>query len=290
MVYLRAKKTKTGTYLYLVKSVWDKEKNTSKQKIIKYLGKSSEVAREDIPAEYRDVPKIMAVLSLHNPKNLKMREGMIKKSRQVLFQSLLDGDIRQSERIYNNYAKTASTGDFFEKILRPVMYKIGDDWKAGKISIASEHVASNTAQTLIRSIACRTPDDSAKAKVLICVPTGEEHHLGCDVLEVFFSINGFKVFNMGAPLPTSSILNFIGDNRPDCVLVSVTLEENLIAGQRMVKKIRRQYGIPVFVGGHALQSHSVPAFQADVISDMDLEPILRKIRARRAVRGTHQTK
>lgn len=290
VVYIRAKKTKTDAYLYLVKSVWDKERNTSKQEIIKYLGKASEVSREDIPVDHRDDPKIIAVLTQYNPKNLKMRDSMIRKSRQILFQSLLEGDIERSECVYSDYAKTTSAGDFFEKILRPVMYMIGDGWKAGKISIASEHVASNTAQTLIRSIFRRTPERSAKAKVLICVPAGEEHHLGCDMLEVLFSIKGFKVFNMKTPVPTRSILDFIGDNRPDCVLVSVTLEENLVASQRMVKKIRMQYDMPIFVGGYAVQSGKIPAFQAEVIRDIDLEYILKKIQVGRAAQSMRQTK
>jgi len=40
MVYIRAKKVKADQYLYLVKSVWDSKKSTSKQEIVKYLGKA----------------------------------------------------------------------------------------------------------------------------------------------------------------------------------------------------------------------------------------------------------
>ena len=42
--------------------------------------------------------------------------------------------------------------DFFDKILRPVMAKIGKDWETGKLAIATEHVASNIAQTLVKII------------------------------------------------------------------------------------------------------------------------------------------
>ena len=38
MVYIRSKSVKGDKYLYLVKSVWDSKKSTSKQEIIKYLG------------------------------------------------------------------------------------------------------------------------------------------------------------------------------------------------------------------------------------------------------------
>ena len=49
MVYIRAKKVKSDQYLYLVKSIWDSKRSTSKQEIVKYLGKASDVIKDDIP-------------------------------------------------------------------------------------------------------------------------------------------------------------------------------------------------------------------------------------------------
>ena len=277
MAYLRVKKTGSDSYLYLVKSVWDKKNKTSRQEIIKYLGKAADVAREDIPAEHRGNPKITAALALHNPNNTKALDVLIRKSRQLLYRSLLGGDIKHSEAVFRNYSNMSGTGNFFDRVLKPVMYKIGDDWKAGKISIASEHVASNAAQTLIRGIGIKT-NASCKEKLLICVPVGEEHHMGCDMLEVFFSARGFKVFNMGSSIPAETLLRFMDENRPHCVLVSVTLRENLVAGQRLVRKIRRQHDIPVFVGGHALKHGKIPEFNAEIMPDADLEHALRRIK------------
>ena len=278
MVYLRAKKVKSDNYLYLVKSVWDSKKNTSKQEIIKYLGKASEVVKDDIPIDYRDDPKILSVLALHNPDDIEKREESTKKSKQLLYKKLTDGDIHSSIKIYEEYIKIFSSADFFDKILRPVMYKIGDDWANNKISIATEHVASNVAQTLVKIIMDRVTGMVNKRKILVCVPVGEEHHLGCDVLETYLSIKGFKVYNMGTSMPTESILSFIESNKPDVILVSMTLDDNIPAGQRLVKKIKEQYNIPILVGGFALQSKIIPKFNATVISDIPLDEIPKIIR------------
>ncbi len=279
MVYLRAKKVKSDNYLYLVKSVWDSKKNTSKQEIVKYLGKASEVVKDDIPIDYRDDPKILSVLALHNPDDIEKREESTKKSKQLLYKKLTDGDIHSSIKIYEEYIKIFSSADFFDKILRPVMYKIGDDWANNKISIATEHVASNVAQTLVKIIMDRVTGMVNKRKILVCVPIGEEHHLGCDVLETYLSIKGFKVYNMGTSMPTESILSFIESNKPDVILVSITLEDNIPAGQRLVKKIKEQYNIPILIGGYALQSKKIPKFDATVISDIPLDEIPKILRA-----------
>ena len=197
MVYIRAKKVKGDQYLYLVKSVWDAKRGTSKQEIVKYLGKSSEVIKDDIPLEYRDNPKILSTLAAHNPQDIKKREEASEKSRKQLYRKLTEGDINRCIQIYDDYVKIFNSADFFDKILKPVMYQIGDEWANSKISIATEHVASNVAQTLVKIIMDKGTAIGNKKKILLCVPVGEEHHLGCDVIETFLTSKGYKIFNMG---------------------------------------------------------------------------------------------
>lgn len=278
MVYIRSKKVKSDQYLYLVKSVWDSKNKTSKQKIVKYLGKASEVLKEDIPVDYRSDPKILSVLASFNPKDIRKREDATKKSKKQLYKKLTDGNIEECVKIYNEYIKIFNASDFFDRILRPVMYDIGDDWAKKKISVATEHVASNIAQTLVKIIMDQSSKSGNKEKILICVPQGEEHHLGCDVLETYLSIKGFKIYNIGTSIPTEDILNFIDNNKPTVVLISITLEDNLSAGQRLVRKIKDHKNIPILIGGFAFQAEKIPKFDAKIIGDVRLEEIPKIIR------------
>lgn len=279
MVYIRAKKVKSDQYLYLVKSVWDSKKSTSKQEIVKYLGKASEVVKDDIPVEYRDNPKVLSVLASFNPKDIKKREESTKKSKEHLYKKLTEGNIEECIKIYQEYTKIFNPADFFDRILKPVMYDIGEHWATSKISIATEHVASNVAQTLVKIIMDGVSSSGNKKKILICVPIGEEHHLGCDVLETYLSIKGFKVYNMGTSMPTESIISFIENNKPDIVFVSITLPDNMLAGQRLVKKISKESNIPILIGGYAMQTEKIPKFNAKVISNMNLEELPKIIRS-----------
>ena len=279
MVYIRAKKVKSDEYLYLVKSVWDSKKKTSKQEIVKYLGKASEVVKDDIPVEYRDNPKVLSVLASYNPKDIKKREESTKKSKQQLYKKLTEGNIDDCVKIYHDYTKIFNSADFFDKILKQVMYDIGENWASNKISIATEHVASNVAQTLVKIIMDSVSGSANKKKILICVPVGEEHHLGCDVLETYLSIRGFKVYNMGTSMPTESIISFIDNNKPDIVFVSITLPDNILAGQRMVRKINEEFNIPILIGGYAMQSEKIPKFDGKIISESNLEELPKIIRS-----------
>ncbi|MCV0392411.1 MAG: cobalamin B12-binding domain-containing protein [Nitrosopumilus sp.] len=278
MVYIRAKKVKSDQYLYLVKSVWDSKKSTSKQEILKYLGKASEVVKDDIPEDYRDDPRILSILASYNPKDIKKREDATKKSKQQLYKRLTEGNIEETVKIYDEYTKLFSPSDFFDRILKPVMYKVGEDWASKKISIATEHVASNMAQTLVKIIMDQVTSKNTKKKVLICVPLGEEHHLGCDVLETYLSIKGCKVFNIGTSIPSESILSFIEYKKPDVILISITLEDNIGAGQRLVKKIKEQFNIPILVGGYVFHGEVTPKFDVKIVPDSGLEEIYKIIR------------
>ena len=278
MVYIRAKKVKSDQYLYLVKSIWDSKKSTSKQEIVKYLGKASEVIKDDIPIEFRNDAKILSVLASYNPEDIQKREDATKKSKQQLFKKLTDGNLEECMKIYKNYVEIFNISDFFDKILRPVMSKIGEDWENGKLVIATEHVASNVAQTLVKIIMDQISGSGNKKKVMLCVPVGEEHHIGCDVLETYLTIKGFKVFNMGTSIPTESIIEFIDMKKPDVVLISITIQDNVLAGQRLAMKIREQTKIPILVGGYAMQIDNPPKFEGNVIGDTSLEDIPKIIR------------
>jgi len=279
MVYIRAKKVKSDQYLYLVKSVWDSKRSTSKQEIVKYLGKASEVVKDDIPVEYRDNPKVLSVLASYNPKDIKKREESTKKSKEHLYKKLTEGNIEECVKIYQDYTKIFNPADFFDKILKQVMTDIGEDWVSNKISIATEHIAINIAQTLVKIIMDGVSVSANKKKILICVPVGEEHHLGCDVLETYLSIKGFKVYNMGTSIPSESIINFIENNKPDMVFISITLTDNILAGQRLVRKINDACKIPILIGGYAMQTEKIPKFDGKVISELNLEELPKIIRS-----------
>lgn len=275
MVYLRKKKVKGVDYLYLVKSVWDKERKTSKQITIKYLGESRRVTRDDIPVEFRDDPKINSFLLENTPKDRKNREEILKKLQVQLFSSMTEGDLKESIRIYESFVNKSSIEEFYEKILNPTMEKIGSMWADGRLSIATEHISSNTAQSLIKIISENHKRSTLdRGKVIITTPVGEEHCLSCNMIESFLLSKGFTTFNLSPSTPANSLVEFIKSIHPTAILISITLDDNIKAGQRLTKKIYDQYKrLPVYVGGQALNGKK-SKFNATIIeSDTTLEQI-----------------
>ena len=76
------------------------------------------------------------------------------------------------------------------------------------------------------------------------------------VLESQLASKGNTVYNLAPFTPASSILESIELNKPDCVFISVTLDENMLSANRMIQKINEQYNIPIIVGGQAVKIDS----------------------------------
>ena len=268
MVYIRTKTVKGIDYLYLVKSVWDKKRKTSKQEIIKYLGVASNVTKNDIPDEFQNDSKVNSYLIRNLPENNKKRMDMENKLRDEFFIALTKGDKNKASYIFEQFTTTNELGQFYRKIFIPAMTKIGDLWETKKLGVAEEHVASNVAQNLIKNISEKNKIDGRKGRILLTTPPGESHSIGCSVLESFLQNKGFIVFNLAPSTPAQHLVDFMKTAKPDSVVVSITLEENIKSGQCLITKIReKSKKIPIYVGGQALQNNTKVKFNAEIVED-----------------------
>jgi MerR family transcriptional regulator, light-induced transcriptional regulator len=263
MVYIRNKNVKGIDYAYLVQSVWDPKRNISRQHTIKYLGKASQVTIDDIPEEYRDDTKILAFVSAFSSYHEERKE-LISKIQQEIFVLLNNCNVKGLVDIYEKYSRLFGLSDFYDKLLKPVMYRIGDLWQKGQLDVATEHASTNTAISLIKIIneritaRTRSQESSSKYKAVICTPDGELHGLACNMIESLLLNNGFKVYNISTSIPTDEGIRYIHDVRPDIVFISVTLSENIRSAERLIQQIQTKYNnkLPIVVGGSAFNNRN----------------------------------
>ena len=268
MVYIRSKNVKGIEYLYLVKSVWDKNRKTSRQETIKYLGEASTVTKDSIPNQFQADPKINSYLVKKLPINNKKKIQMEKKLKDDFFSALIKGDKIIAGKIFEEFTTTQELGQFYRKIFIPTMTKIGDLWEAKKLGVAAEHIASNVAQNLIKNISEKQKVDGKKGSVLLTTPSGENHSIGCSVLESFLQNKGFNVYNLAPSTPAQHLVDFMRTSKPDSIVISVTLEENIKSAQRLVKKIReKSKKIPIYVGGQAFENNNKMKFDAEIVEN-----------------------
>ncbi|HJY10606.1 MAG TPA: cobalamin-dependent protein, partial [Nitrososphaeraceae archaeon] len=259
MVYIRNKQVKGINYAYLVQSVWDSKRNMSRQQTIKYLGNASRITIEDIPEEYRGNSKILAFISAFSTYQEK-NKILISKIQEEMFTLLIDCNIGGLVGLYEKCSRLFGLAEFYEKLLKPVMYRIGEKWEQKKLDVATEHASTNTAIGLIKVIndriisRVRMRGISSQNTAIICTPDGEQHGLACNMIESLLLSKGFKVYNISTSIPTEYIIDFMRDLQPDIVFISITLAENIKPAERLIYRIHQRYNnrLPVVVGGSAL--------------------------------------
>jgi len=259
LVFIRDKKVKGHSYAYLVRNVWDSKNGRVRQNIVKYLGRSSKVALEDIPKEFQRDPNVVTFIACHSSDAEKMEFTM----KEEMLKLLIRNDTNSLVDIFERYSQFFGLLKFYERLLAPVMYLVGELWKAGKLDVATEHVCSNAAHTLVKIInerVSRNPVANRKAlKILICTPEGEYHSLGCMVIESFLRSKGHSVSNIAPSVPSDAIIAFASKFSPDLIMISITLGNNIGAANKLINKIleSRINVPPILVGGIGIESITI---------------------------------
>ncbi|HEY7110591.1 MAG TPA: cobalamin-dependent protein [Nitrososphaeraceae archaeon] len=255
MVFIRDKKVKGHSYAYIVKNSWDNENKKVRQEIVKYLGKSSLVTLKDIPKEFHQDPNVISFLARYST-DTKKTEKLESFMKDKMLTLLKNYEIQSLFEIFEKYCHNFGLAKFFERLLTPVMYTVGDLWSKGVLDVATEHICSNAAHTLVKlineKVSRRVGSSSINTKkIMLCTPEGELHSLGCMIIESLLVSKGYAVFNIAPSVPSDSVISFIKKLEPDIVIISITLTENLGSAKRLINDILVSNGkIPeILVGG-----------------------------------------
>src|SRR5919205_1958294 len=285
MVYIRNKKVKGIDYAYLVQSVWDQKRNISRQRTIKYLGKASRITIEDIPEEYRGDTKILAFVSAFSSYHEETKQ-LISKVQEEIFVLLNNCNVKGLVDVYEKYSRLFGLTEFYDNLLKPVMYRIGDLWQKGQLDVATEHASTNSAISLIKIInerittKTRPQESSSEYKAVICTPDGELHGLACNMIESLLLSKGFKVYNISTSIPSDYVIDYIRGLQIDILFISITLPENIRSAQRLIQQIHAKYNnkLPVIVGGSAfnnMNQHQNSTIDAFLIRDASFGDIMK---------------
>ena len=150
-----------------------------------------------------------------------------------------------------------------EEIIRPAMQHIGEMWRAGKIGVLDEHLATlATARALadLRS-KIKKKHDSGRLALVGC-SEGELHQIGsalvCGLLESY----GWQIVYIGQHAPLFSFAEAVTRFKPELVCISITMSDNLERAARDYEGLRRaaaKQKAKIVIGGAALKDEGVRA-------------------------------
>lgn len=171
-------------------------------------------------------------------------------------EGLLSGNRAQCRASFEQWRESnASLRALYEDLMQRALYDVGELWEQGKISVATEHLATAISEGLLNLV---TPELFAAPRVdqsAVITSTANEHHqIGGRMVADLFAAQGWRSHFLGASTPLAGVLALIAEKKPDVVALSVALALNLPAAVTAALAIHAACpGRPILVGGQALR-------------------------------------
>ena len=171
--------------------------------------------------------------------------------------ALLQGDYRAAQTIVNNLQDAGhSIIEIDVCLIQSALYNIGEKWQSNLVSVAQEHLATATAQTVMANAFSRVCLPSANGqKALFACVEGNHHAVGRRMVSDAFELRGWDVQFLGANVPIRALLEQTNDWKPDLLGLSIAFPHQLNAARETIKAIRERFSMArpsVILGGLAI--------------------------------------
>jgi DNA-binding transcriptional MerR regulator/methylmalonyl-CoA mutase cobalamin-binding subunit len=166
----------------------------------------------------------------------------------------MDGE--RLERDLLRSAVHVGRGVFLEQVAAPLMKQVGDEWHAGLLGVAQEHLAT---ATLHRAVSWLLGATSGRERhlVVVATPPGQRHEMGALLCAAVAVDEGWRVMYLGSDVPGDEIGRAAADVSAALVALSLLYPEADEAAARALREIRTTVDarIPVVVGGASASSY-----------------------------------
>jgi DNA-binding transcriptional MerR regulator/methylmalonyl-CoA mutase cobalamin-binding subunit len=195
-----------------------------------------------------------------------------------------DLDAPGLEKILGRATTALSRHAMIDKVLAPLLQRVGDGWHDGSLRIAHEHLASAAVRSFVGQIASQGDLPATAPRLVVGTPARQLHEIAALFAAVTAASEGWRPIYLGANLPAEEIAAASGQCGARGVALSITYpgDDPLLADE--LRRLRRLMprGTAILVGGESAVAYA-PALKdigAKPLADM---PALRV--ALRTLRG-----
>lgn len=242
MAFIRVKTRGGRRYAYLVESIWRPDLGSPRQRVIRYLGPEDSVRDEDVPEEHRHDPAVARWLRARSPPVPEANARALAPLRRELREALLGARRNEAELLAREAIAKLGLRAFVEDVARPLLVEIGEDWYAGRIGVADEHVVTRGISEAVRrvrdeSLAAAPVARAGRLSVLLANPEGEDHNLALGLLEARLLQAGHHVIVCVGGTPRRELARRAREVGAELVLLSATLATNAPEALRAARDV-----------------------------------------------------
>jgi DNA-binding transcriptional MerR regulator/methylmalonyl-CoA mutase cobalamin-binding subunit len=155
-----------------------------------------------------------------------------------------------------------------ESVVEPMLTWIGDEWRAGHVSVGAEHFASALFVRQLVALYLAAPDPWRPGRTLAaCVP-GDQHEIGLLTIAVGLHRRGWDVLYFGADLPFDELLRAAAHLEPAVILLSAThtLDDDMLGAIDELSPRLDGLATEVVLGGLAVRNRRPALHRTTVLN------------------------
>ncbi|WP_052504556.1 cobalamin B12-binding domain-containing protein [Rossellomorea aquimaris] len=178
---------------------------------------------------------------------------------QAFTKSILAGDVHSLMELHSSSIHSKMDNfTFYEKVIKPSMYRIGDLWEKNQITVADEHLATATLKYLLATVFTHQEALENHPKALLFCIEGEHHSLGLELANEVFKEKQWNTRYLGANVPVKDALTFIDAWKPHAIGISIGMTTELSRLKECIEEIRDHHPkIEILVGGRLIANYTL---------------------------------
>lgn len=171
---------------------------------------------------------------------------------RVFETALLAGDEIAAEiAIREAMEADVSAAEIDDMIIAPALWRVGELWESGEISVADEHIATEISLRVLalQREAQRTANARSGRTVMLAAPAGDIHIVALRMADNLLRAAGFQIVMLGADVPADALGDATRRYRPDVVCFTVTMPRSARNVLGAIDTVRKQHPTAGFVLG-----------------------------------------
>lgn len=170
---------------------------------------------------------------------------------------------------------------FLETVAAPLLRRVGDEWHAGRLSPAHEHLVTSSLHDIVVAMMRAFTHRAGAPTILVATVAGERHVIGAAIVGAAAALEGWNVLYLGANLPASEIADSAKAAGARTVAVSIVYVEDSEKVLREMRALRERIpgSISLLAGGAGAALLAKELAAIDVTVEFSISGLLAELRA-----------
>lgn len=172
---------------------------------------------------------------------------------------LLKGERQGAANVINGLLDSGEdVQHIYEMVIKPAMYKVGEMWERGEISVATEHLASAIVEAILGQLYYKVISGSGSRNKTVVISTveNEAHLIGAKMVSDVFELHGWNSHFLGANTPVEELLKYIEMVKPNILSLSMSIDTHLDFLEKTIKRVKEVYPqLLILIGGQGLNDN-----------------------------------